>query len=139
MTQVNVKYYILLAQLWKASFWQKNYLKNANAFKFENLVERSIFVFFSTLKDIIQTQYKTIHWISQNLMIISDECFLFNLNVNTSLKFLWARGGSRRVLRGYLGTQCTLFGWLSNYHVFCEIFVLLLPFSLLSLKVKTCH
>ena len=47
-------------------------------------MERNIFMFFSSLKDIIQTQYKTIHWISHNLMIIclkgiSEECFSFNV------------------------------------------------------------
>ena len=54
-----------------------------------------LYMFFSTLKDIIQAQCKTNHWVSYNFIIIclkriSEECFSFNVNVNTSLKFLWA-------------------------------------------------
>ena len=60
---------------------------------------RNIFkCFFSTLKDIIQSQNKTNHWISWNLIIIclkgiSKECFLLSVNMNISLKFLAALGG----------------------------------------------
>ena len=85
MPHVNEKYYTAHSQLWKDNFWQKNGFKNANILMPEVLfMERNIFMFFSSLKDIIQTQYKTIHWISHNLMIIclkgiSEECFSFNV------------------------------------------------------------
>ena len=54
-------------------------------------------------------------WISQNLTIIclkriSEKCFLFNVNVNTSLKFLLS---TRRVAGGQSGT-CALRGHLDT-------------------------
>ena len=66
---------------------------------------RNIFkFFFSTLKDIIQSQNKTNHWISWNLIIIclkgiSKECFLLSVNVNISLKSLQHSEGSQRAIR----------------------------------------
>ena len=50
------------------------------------------------MKDFTQTQNETNHLISENLMIIrlkaiSNECFLFNENVNTNIKFIWTLEG----------------------------------------------
>ena len=72
-------------------------------------VNKYFFIFFSTLKDIIQAKSKANHWISDNLMIFyfkgtSEESFLFSVNVNASLKQLWA-------LRGHLGT------WVLREHL----------------------
>ena len=52
---------------------------------------------FSTLKDVIQTQYKINQWISYILTItclkgISDEWLSFSVNVNASVKVLCALG-----------------------------------------------
>ena len=60
--------------------------------------------FFSTLKDIIQSQNKANHWVSWNLIIIclkgiSKECFLLSVNVNISLKSLQHSEGSQRAIR----------------------------------------
>ena len=72
-------------------------------------VNKYFFIFFSTLNDIIQAKSKANHWISDNLMIFyfkgtSEESFLFSVNVNASLKQLWA-------LRGHLGT------WVLREHL----------------------
>ena len=79
------------------------YLKIQESLQSENFsgyhyVKEYFYMFYCTLKDIIQVQSETNHWISKNLMIIclkgiSEECFSFNVNVNASLKFLWALGG----------------------------------------------
>ena len=60
-------------------------------------VKDYFYMFSCTPIDIAQAQKKIDHWISWKLIIIclksiSEECFLFNRTVNTSLKFLWALG-----------------------------------------------
>ena len=57
-------------------------------------------MYFSTLRHIKQAQKKIYCWISQNPMIIylngiSENCYLFGVIVNASLKFF-------RALRGHL-------------------------------------
>ena len=84
-------------------------------------VKENFYNFFSTLRDTVQAQSKINHWIRKNLIFslkrISEKCFLFNFNVNTSLKLLWAIRGlseSNQVLghsegtwapRGHLDTR----------------------------------
>ena len=60
-------------------------------------VTEYFYMFFSPLKDVIQTKSKTNSWISKSLTIIclkriSEECFWLNVNVNARLKFLWRLG-----------------------------------------------
>ena len=78
------------------------HLKIQESLRSENLTEyylcKGIFLFFSTLKDITQAQNKTNHWISWNFIIIClkgipEECVLFNVNIDASLKFPWALKG----------------------------------------------
>ena len=58
----------------------------------QNLTEHYFYMFFSTKNHNAQAQNKINHRISKNLIIswkdISEECFLFNGNVNASLKSL---------------------------------------------------
>ena len=60
-------------------------------------VTEYFYMFFSPLKDVIQTKSKTNSWISKSITIIclkriSEECFWLNVNVNARLKFLWRLG-----------------------------------------------
>ena len=101
MTSVNLEKFLEYLRIQKS-------LRSENLTKYY-LCKGIFYMFFSTLKDIIQAQSKKNPWISWNLMIIclkhiSEEYFLFTVNVNASLKFLWR---TRMAIR-HLGTQRAL-------------------------------